>query len=72
MRGGPRKDPSPIRTVPQRETETWLESVARSVALLVRDCPELSAIVEAWPDLPEAIKAGITAMVQAAGDGGEG
>ena len=42
------------------------------MALLVRDCPELSAIVEAWPDLPEAIKAGITAMVQAAGDGGEG
>jgi hypothetical protein len=26
----------------------------------------LAAVVEAWPDLPEAIKAGIVAMVKAA------
>jgi hypothetical protein len=35
-----------------------------------RDCvvpdPDLAAIVAAWPELPEAIKAGILAMVKAA------
>lgn len=34
--------------------------------------PDLAAVVEAWPKLPEAIRAGILAMVQAAGDGTEG
>jgi hypothetical protein len=28
--------------------------------------PDLAAVVEAWPELPEAIKAGIVAMVKAA------
>jgi hypothetical protein len=28
--------------------------------------PDLAAVVDAWPDLPEAIKAGIVAMVKAA------
>src|SRR5271166_6587760 len=32
----------------------------------VTDDPDLAAIVDAWPDLPEAIKAGILAMVLAA------
>jgi hypothetical protein len=29
--------------------------------------PDLAAVVDAWPALPAAIKAGILAMVQAAG-----
>ncbi len=29
--------------------------------------PDLQAIIDAWPALPEAIKAGILAMVRAAG-----
>ena len=29
--------------------------------------PNLSAIIQAWPSLPEAIKAGILAMVKASG-----
>ncbi len=28
--------------------------------------PDLAAVVDAWPDLPEAMKAGIVAMVKAA------
>jgi len=28
--------------------------------------PDLAAVVDAWPDLPEALKAGIVAMVKAA------
>jgi hypothetical protein len=28
--------------------------------------PTLATVVDAWPDLPEAIKAGIMAMVRAA------
>ncbi len=28
--------------------------------------PDLAAVVEAWPDLPAAIKVGIVAMVKAA------
>jgi hypothetical protein len=28
--------------------------------------PDLSAIIDAWPALPEAVKAGIVAMVKAA------
>ena len=29
---------------------------------------DLQAIIDRWPDLPEAIRAGIVAMVRAAGD----
>jgi len=32
--------------------------------------PELAKIVAAWPGLPDAIRAGIVAMVAAAGDAG--
>jgi hypothetical protein len=28
--------------------------------------PELAAVVDAWPELPESIKAGILALVRAA------
>ena len=33
---------------------------------LLPDDPGLAAVVEAWPELPDAIKAGIVAMVRAA------
>jgi hypothetical protein len=34
--------------------------------------PDLAEVVAAWPSLPEAVKAGIVAMVQATGRGGGG
>ncbi len=37
-----------------------------AVAPALDDNPGLAAVVEAWPDLPEALKAGILAMVKAA------
>jgi hypothetical protein len=30
-------------------------------------CPDLAAVVSAWPALPDALRAGIVAMVKAAG-----
>ena len=34
--------------------------------------PELTALIDAWPSLPEPIKAEILAMVRASGSGGGG
>jgi len=53
-------------------TESPDDDLARSLALLVRDCPELNTIVQAWPDLSEALKSGILAMVKTAGGSAEG
>jgi hypothetical protein len=39
---------------------------------LLPDDPALAAVVDAWPKLPDAIKAGILAMVKAAGSRIEG
>jgi len=33
---------------------------------ICRTYPDLAAAVNAWPDLPESLKAGIVAMVKAA------
>ena len=41
--------------------------VAVCVALLEQDSPDLAAVVKGWATLPDAIKAGIAAMVLAAG-----
>lgn len=46
------------------------QSGAQSGALSAREAPldpELAAVVDAWPALPAAIKAGILAMIRAAG-----
>jgi len=36
------------------------------VAPAPEDNPDLAAVVDAWPDMPEVLKAGIVAMVKAA------
>jgi hypothetical protein len=37
------------------------------LALLARQSPDLALLVERWNRLPEAVRAGIVAMVKAAG-----
>lgn len=51
------------------KTQVTNQSGAESGALGAREAPidpELAAVVEAWPALPDAIKAGILAMIRAA------
>ncbi|MEW6250883.1 MAG: hypothetical protein AB1716_09565 [Planctomycetota bacterium] len=40
--------------------------MARCLALLERDRPELAAVVRGWDKLPPAMQAGIAAMVRTA------
>jgi hypothetical protein len=36
------------------------------LALLGQKSPDLALVIDAWSELPEAVRAGITAMVKAA------
>jgi len=47
-----------------------LTATQNATRLLPEDDPGLAAVVDAWPELPGAIKAGIVAMVRVAGKGG--
>ena len=59
----PPSRPNPTVPVPSRSLRATRVCV---VAPATDDNPDLAAVVEAWPDLPEALKAGIVAMVKAA------
>ena len=41
--------------------------LASCLAFLTKKSPDLVAVIEAWPDLPEPVKAGILAMVKVSG-----
>ncbi len=47
---------------------TDLGAAFDELAEYLADAPELTALLAAWPDLPEPIKAGIAAMIKAASD----
>ena len=47
------------------------DHLASCLALLAEKSPDLAAVVKAWPDLPEAVRAGIVAMVKASNEGAE-
>jgi hypothetical protein len=55
-----------IRTPVEKPAKTPLftEEGAKSGALAIID-PELATVVDAWPTLPEAVRAGMLAMVRA-------
>ena len=65
-----------MRTLPECYKATpgtsLRQGTSRVAELLPNDTcqtdPDLAAVVAAWPELPEAIKAGILAMVKAARD----
>ena len=62
-------NPVPQITKPlinQHETHGAKEAMARHGALSMQNDDRLDELVKAWPALPEAIKAGIAALVQAA------
>ena len=42
-----------------------VNSLASCLASLLQEQPELALLVEAWPSLPKAVRAGILAMVRA-------
>ena len=62
------RHPVPIRPFPALPEVRATRGATRVcvVAPAPEDNPDLAAVVEAWPDLPEALKAGILAMVKAA------
>jgi hypothetical protein len=51
----------------RESTSTQAQKAAHFSAEQPAGDPDLAALVDAWPSLPEAIRAGILAMVQAAG-----
>ena len=54
----------------QRVTQTDPENLAQTLSCKMQNDPDLARIMEAWPTLPEALRAGILAMVKATGKGG--
>ena len=64
----PTSDVTPFQS---STSESSPGDLASYLALLSEKSPDLAAIVKAWPDLPEAVKAGIVAMVKAADAGRE-
>jgi hypothetical protein len=40
--------------------------LAHSLAREIEKCPDLARIIKAWPTLPDAIRAGILATIEAA------
>jgi hypothetical protein len=63
---------SPTAKLPTARTstlrETTIPPLCRRIGPGDWDHPDLAVVVAAWPELPEAIRAGIVAMVKAARD----
>jgi len=53
----------------QQSIDSNRENQAKNPAESAPTDLDLAKMVKAWPDLPEAVRAGIRAMVQAAGKG---
>jgi hypothetical protein len=61
------------RGQPATQTARLLGVSARPLPTEARRTPpDLAEVVAAWPELPEAVRAGIVAMIRAASGGGKG
>ena len=61
--------PSPEPSILQGFTPTPSKPLAQTLARDTTRDPALAQLVEAWPAIPEAIRAGIVAMVNASSKG---
>ena len=61
--------PSPEAVIWQGFTKKTSKPLAQTLARGANLDPDLAQVLEAWPTLPEALRAGIVAMVKAAGNG---
>jgi hypothetical protein len=61
-----------IISLPSSDAEPKRDSavLASCLALLARESPDLALIAYRWDGLPEAVRAGIVAMVKASSKGG--
>ena len=57
--------PDSTNTDGQRQYGNDEKRLAECLAFLAEKVPDLAAVIDAWPALPEAIKKGILAMVRA-------
>ena len=58
--------PSSEVSILQEFTPTSSKPLAQTLARAANLDPDLARVLEAWPTLPEALRAGIVAMVKAA------
>jgi len=60
-------DETPEMIATQADAESAPSVLPTGLPESIRFCPELRVLIDRWPTLPEAIRAGIVAMVQSAG-----
>ncbi len=53
-------------TNPEASYDSDETRLASCLAFISSKCPDLASVIDAWPELPEAIRAAILAMVQTA------
>ncbi len=56
----------PTRQEPTQAAPKRLPTATQNATRLLPEDSDLTAVIDAWPDLPEALKAGIVAMLKAA------
>ena len=61
---------SPNSIAAQEVTTSQPDPLAHSLAREIEKHPDLHRVLDAWPTLPEALRAGILAMIDAAGKTG--
>ncbi len=62
-------NPQGVTSSPENVLASRLALSAQKPGVSAPDDPDLAAVVEAWPSLPEPVKAGVVAMVKAAAQG---